>query len=68
MNIQVTATGSTLFDENARRQLAEASLRSITLSTSRVTGEEFFRVLVRDLARALDMHYVIAGELCTKEG
>jgi signal transduction histidine kinase len=57
----------TLFDENARRQLAEASLRSITLSTSRVTGEEFFRVLVRDLARALDMHFVIAGELCLQD-
>jgi signal transduction histidine kinase len=68
MNSHFPANESTLFDENARRQLAEASLRSITLSTSRVTGEEFFRVLVRDLAQALDMHYVIAGELCTQEG
>lgn len=67
MSTTFTPTEPTLFDENARRQLAEASLRSITLSTSSVTGEEFFRVLVRDLARALDMHFVIAGELCLQD-
>lgn len=58
-----TSTSATLFDAQDQRKLAEAALRSITLSTSRVRGEDFFRVLVRDLAHALDVHYVIAGEL-----
>ena len=66
MSSQLPSQDTNLFDENERRQLAEASLRSITLSTSKVSGEEFFRVLVRDLAQALDMHYVIAGELYTE--
>lgn len=52
-----------LFDEAESRRLAEAALRSITLSTSRVQGEAFFRVLVKDLAAALDVAYVIAGRL-----
>lgn len=52
-----------LFDEAGKRSLAEAALRSITLSTSRVQGEEFFRVLVKDLAAALDVAYVIAGRV-----
>jgi two-component system NtrC family sensor kinase len=52
-----------IFNEVERRQLAEAALRSITLSTSRTRGDEFFRVLVKDLASALDIHYVIAGEI-----
>ncbi|QPF75446.1 HAMP domain-containing histidine kinase [Roseateles sp. DAIF2] len=56
-----------LFDEAQSRRLAEAALRSITLSTSRVQGEAFFRVLVRDLAAALDVAYVIAGRLVTME-
>jgi len=57
-----------LFSVDEGRALAEAALRSITLSTSRVSGDEFFRVLVRDLAKALDVHYVIAGELCSVQG
>lgn len=52
-----------LFSEAEKRRLAEASLRAITLSTSKTRGEDFFRVLVRDLARALDVAYVIAGRL-----
>jgi two-component system NtrC family sensor kinase len=51
MTISTAAANSTpLFDETERRILAEASLRSITLSTSRAQGEEFFQVLVKDLA------------------
>ncbi|MBY0233378.1 MAG: GAF domain-containing protein [Burkholderiaceae bacterium] len=58
------ASGAALFDELQAKQLAEAALRSITLSTSKAQGEEFFRVLVKDLAQAMQVHYVIAGELC----
>lgn len=63
-----TANDSPLFDETERRILAEASLRSITLSTSRAQGEEFFQVLVKDLAAALDVCYVLAGELVEVDG
>lgn len=61
----VKITSSALFDAQDQRKLAEAALRSITLSTSRVRGGDFFRVLVQDLAHALDVNYVIAGELVT---
>ncbi len=56
------------FSEAEKRRLSEAALRSITLSTSRVQGEAFFRVLVKDLAAALDVAYVIAGRLIPFEG
>jgi signal transduction histidine kinase len=52
-----------LFDANDARILAEAALRSITDSTARARGEDFFRVLVRDMAAALDVTYVIAGRV-----
>ncbi|MCE3264958.1 MAG: hypothetical protein K0R43_4037 [Pseudoduganella sp.] len=52
-----------LFDANDARILAEAALRSITDSTARARGDEFFRVLVRDLAAALEVTYVIAGRV-----
>jgi signal transduction histidine kinase len=52
-----------LFDEHEARLLAEAALRSITASTARASGEEFMRLLVRDLAEALDVTYVIAGRV-----
>ena len=65
MTEQQAAAAPALFSDAERRQLAEASLRAITLSTSRARGEDFFRVLVRDLARALDVAYVIAGRLVT---
>lgn len=63
MNDTVPPQPPQLFSEAEKRQLAEASLRAITLSTSKTRGEDFFRVLVRDLARALDVAYVIAGRL-----
>jgi signal transduction histidine kinase len=43
--------------------LAEAALRSITASTARARGDDFLRILVRDLALALDVRYVIAGRV-----
>lgn len=52
-----------LFDEHDGRLLAEAALRSITASTSRLRGEEFMRTLVKDLAEVLDVTYVIAGRV-----
>ncbi|CAN7525804.1 HAMP domain-containing sensor histidine kinase [Pseudoduganella sp. LjRoot289] len=59
----MTAQSPALFDEHDSRLLAEAALRSITASTARVRGEEFMRTLVRDLAKALDVTYVIAGRV-----
>jgi two-component system NtrC family sensor kinase len=56
-----------LFNENDRRKLAEATLRNITASTSRVSGEDFFKVLTRDMASALDVFYVLAGRLVVAE-
>ena len=52
-----------LFNAEDGRLLAEAALRSITDSTARARGDDFLRILVRDLARALDVHYVIAGRV-----
>jgi signal transduction histidine kinase len=43
--------------------MAEAALRSITASTARARGDDFLRLLVRDLAQALDVRYVIAGRV-----
>jgi signal transduction histidine kinase len=52
-----------LFGEADGRTLAEAALRSITASTSRARGDDFLRILVRDLALALDVSHVIAGRV-----
>ncbi|MBY0241054.1 MAG: GAF domain-containing sensor histidine kinase [Burkholderiaceae bacterium] len=52
-----------LFDEHDGRLLAEAALRGITASTVRLRGDEFLRMLVKDLAQALDVTYVIAGRV-----
>ncbi|NVM76414.1 signal transduction histidine kinase [Duganella sp. SG902] len=54
-----------LFDAADGRTLAEAALRSITASTSRARGADFLRILVRDLAQALDVTYVIIGRVIT---
>ncbi|MRW87626.1 GAF domain-containing protein [Pseudoduganella sp. FT26W] len=52
-----------MFNAEEGRVLAEAALRSITDSTARARGDDFLRILVRDLARALDVRYVIAGRV-----
>ncbi len=52
-----------LADEAARQRLAEASLKSIFYTTSRYQGDAFFKILVSDLAEALDVFYVIAGRI-----
>lgn len=65
---QANVGNDRLFDDNEARKLAEASLRSIVLSNAQSRGEDFFRQLVKDLAAALDVFYVIAGEVCVVEG
>ncbi|MEO5934665.1 MAG: hypothetical protein ABIQ08_14095, partial [Duganella sp.] len=52
-----------LFGAADGRALAEAALRAITASTSRARGDDFLRLMVRELAAALDVRYVIAGRL-----
>jgi diguanylate cyclase (GGDEF)-like protein/PAS domain S-box-containing protein len=39
------------------------TLRTIVEGTSGVTGQNFFRVLVRQMAKALDMRYALVSEL-----
>lgn len=56
-----------LFDAADGRVLAEAALRSITASTARARGDDFLRILVRDLAQALDVRYVIAGRVMRRD-
>ncbi|MFA9219147.1 MAG: DUF3369 domain-containing protein, partial [Sphingomonadaceae bacterium] len=57
-----------LFDQADGRLLAEAALRSITASTARSRGDDFLRVLVKDLAETLDVTYVIAGRVVQMAG
>jgi len=45
------------------RNRAENALRSIVTGTSRSVGREFFRSLVRCVADAMSVKYVLAGEL-----
>jgi PAS domain S-box-containing protein len=50
--------------EIAERKRAEEILRAITAGTAEVTGADFFRSLVRQLAAALQMKYAFIAE-CT---
>ncbi|HEX8962413.1 MAG TPA: PAS domain S-box protein [Rhodocyclaceae bacterium] len=52
--------------QEARRR-SEAMLREIVEGTSRVTGAEFFRALVRHLARALGVPIALVGEVRPNE-
>jgi len=49
-------------DVTERRRL-ERSIRSIVEGTAFATGQAFFESLVRSLARALEVEYVLVGEL-----
>ncbi|MFQ5995645.1 MAG: EAL domain-containing protein [Acidiferrobacterales bacterium] len=49
--------------QNVHSAYAEDALRSIVEGTSGVTGQNFFRVLVRHMARALGMRYAAVGEV-----
>lgn len=58
--LEATATGI------AEHRRAEEMLRAITEGTAAVTGSDFFRSLVRHLARALRVQYSFIAE-CTDE-
>ncbi|TET77677.1 PAS domain S-box protein, partial [candidate division TA06 bacterium] len=49
------------------RRKTENMLRNIVEGTSSVTGEDFFRMLVRCLSEALGLRYVLVGELTSDE-
>ncbi|HEY9646461.1 MAG TPA: GAF domain-containing protein [Chroococcidiopsis sp.] len=49
--------------EIEQRKQAEQTLRQIVSSTAALTGEEFFSVLVRDLASALGVSYALVSEI-----
>ncbi len=57
-----------LEDEISRQRLAEASLKTIFYNTSSHSGEAYFRTLVSDLAKALDVYYVIVGRTANEGG
>jgi predicted ATPase/signal transduction histidine kinase len=48
--------------ERSERQRAEDTLRAIESATATVTGADFFRALVHNLARALDVRYAFVAE------
>jgi signal transduction histidine kinase len=50
--------------EMGERQRAEDTLRAIEAGTAAVTGADFFRALVRNLAGALDVRYAFVAERC----
>jgi diguanylate cyclase (GGDEF)-like protein/PAS domain S-box-containing protein len=45
------------------RRRAQSALQDVAHAVSGVTGEEFFRTLVLDLARALDVDYAFVGKI-----
>ncbi|MFO1351404.1 MAG: hypothetical protein U1F68_12335 [Gammaproteobacteria bacterium] len=45
-----------------QRQTEERLLRTIVEGTAALTGEEFFRALVKNLAQALEADYCFAAE------
>jgi len=50
--------------ETSERQRAEDTLRAIEAATAAVTGADFFRALVSNLARALHVRYAFVAERC----
>jgi formate hydrogenlyase transcriptional activator len=64
-NSEATKASIIIRDINEHKRL-EATLRDITAGTSRSTGDEFFRSLVKNLAHALEVRYCFVAE-CTDE-
>jgi PAS domain S-box-containing protein len=56
---ELARANTLLQDEIAERRLAENALRLVIEGTSAVTGGSFFRSLVRHLASALNVRYVV---------
>jgi predicted amidophosphoribosyltransferase len=46
---------TTLADEGTRKRLTEACLKSTFFTTSKYAGYDFFKILARDLVKALDV-------------
>ncbi|HIK30922.1 MAG TPA: PAS domain S-box protein [Oscillatoriales cyanobacterium M4454_W2019_049] len=61
-NTQLQQTIARLETEIDRRQRTEAALHNIVEGTAAVTGEDFFPALVRHLAHALNVRYVLVSE------
>ncbi len=59
---QLQEANAQLHAEIAERKEVEAALRDIAEGVSTATGEEFFRSLVRSLARTLGAEYAYVGE------
>jgi histidine kinase len=59
---ELTQTNDRLQAEIIERQRSEQTLRLIVEGTASVTGEDFFRSLVRSLAQALDVRYAFISE------
>ncbi|MDY7006500.1 MAG: ATP-binding protein [Cyanobacteriota bacterium] len=59
---QLEVVNRELQHQIVERQQAEQILQNIFVATSSVTGEEFFPALVENLAKALDVTYVIISE------
>jgi predicted ATPase/signal transduction histidine kinase len=54
--------------EVGERQRAEDTLRAIEAATAAVTGADFFRALVRNLAHALQVRCAFVAERCVSSG
>ncbi|MDY6804868.1 MAG: GAF domain-containing protein [Cyanobacteriota bacterium] len=60
---QLEAINRELEKEIAERRRTEATLQTIVTGTASVTGKEFFPALVENLAKALDVPYVIVSQV-----
>jgi PAS domain S-box-containing protein len=61
-NTQLKQIIARLETEISQRQQTETALQNIVAGTAAVTGEDFFPALVRHLAQALDVPYVLVSE------
>jgi len=59
---QLEAINQELETEIEERRRTEATLQTIVTGTASVTGKEFFAALVENLAKALDVPYVLVSE------
>jgi signal transduction histidine kinase/DNA-binding NarL/FixJ family response regulator len=59
---QLEAINQELEKQVAERQKAEETLQTIVAGTASVTGNDFFSALVENLAKALDVAYVMVSE------
>ena len=60
---QLEQVNQQLESQIAERRTTEATLRQIVATTASVTSDEFFTALVRDLAGALEVAYVLVAEI-----